>query len=45
MLLELQLQRDLYNKICRIKHKLYIASGKAPTLMEKFWMRTWVGKT
>jgi hypothetical protein len=33
------LQRDFYNTIFKIKHKLYTASGSAPP-KEKFWVRT-----
>jgi hypothetical protein len=35
---------DCYNIIFKIKHKLYIASGSAPT-KEKFWVRVWLQST
>jgi hypothetical protein len=39
----LYLQHDFYNTIFKIKHRLYIASGSAPS-KETFWVRIWLGK-
>jgi hypothetical protein len=38
----LYLQHDFYNIVFKIKHKLYIPSGSAPSPKQKSWVRTCV---